>query len=551
MENLFYEELSKKNNTKRLLCKKFMNNICIAHDSVHLTIDSLRKNKNKICKLCQNNFSIFNKNKFNNFFYADDYISDSNNKFIIKLELEKKTDDELKNFIYDGFNVGQISLYEMVLKKKSADVVFDTPDRKTQIDKIKQIILMKLSLDRIYLDFKPEFVVTTLGYYYITNFFIQYNKKLNIKCMSIANSSNYRFARKNLRIFHNNEMDDIKKINLNFKNYKNLYLDERNMNKCLKNIISSLNKEHSHSFAPAINKNVNIRQKFNIPKEKKIILVILSSQAEIFSAKHVLGINFEKNNSEFETQMDFVKFLLSVSNKLPDYHFILRTHPRQYVDQLSSEIKEMNNIDFSQYKNVSLNTPKDNISPFDFLKDVLFIINSWSTLAIDFGMFGINNLTIFPEYCFYPKETMNIIGDKNIFIKVIKEIETRNLETALSFFKYFNVVCDLATINFEKNFFLTNNYSNFYNNSLDKFFFKYLYLRIYRLIKNIPIRTEDKTSLDLYISGAYETFHEAKFNTKIINQTVNDLKDRQEKELVKNLINKTTKKYFNFLNFSL
>lgn len=549
-ENLLSEEISKNNNVNILYCNSFMNNMCIAHDAQHKGIFSPKIEKLKICNICKNNFLKIKKNPNINYINVDKYITPDVDKEIEEYALSQKSNDQLLNFEFESLKVGKMALYELSLKNKLIKEELNTNEERAEIvDKIKQIIKFNHALKKIYSDLNPEVFVTTNGYYYITNFFLQFGKQRGAKTISISNSSSYRFSRNDLKIFHQHELLDMEIQKSLFHLYKDVYLHKKTLMHALTNVKSQIKKEHSHSFSPQYQGKINIRKKFNIEKNKKIILVVLSSQAEIFSAKNVMAYKFGENLNLFKNQIDFLKFLINESIHLENYHFIIRTHPRQYSGKISEEINEINKLNLSQYKNLSINDPKDKLSPFNFLQDIDLVINSWSTLAVDFGIFGISNITAFPDFALYPKECMNILNNKKDFVQTIKSIDKkRSFKLSLLFLKYYQVDKFFSTISFQKNFFLSKNFSNFFVNAFDKFLFKFFYFKLWNFIKKIKINPIDSKALDYFLKEKYVTFHESKYRALKESKITNDDFTTNE-VLVKNEINSFTKKYLKFSNF--
>jgi hypothetical protein len=548
IENLLMEELSKDHKVNVLYCNDFMKNICIAQDAEHKSIFSPKEDKLKICRVCKNNFKKISNNPKISYINIDNYIPKHVDDKIKELNFESMSNSQLLNYKVDNIEVGKMSLYEASLRKKKTNfIIEDKEERCELIDKLKQIIKFDYALKEIYSITKPDYSLTTNGFYYISNFFLKFFEKKNINTVSLSNSQNYKFAREDLRIFSSNELSDKYKLSENFKDYIHMPLIENSLEQALLNIESHINKEHSHSFSPKYLKKIDIKKKFNIQNNKKIVLVTLSSQAEIFSAKYVLSHKFKEGI--FNTQLYFIKFILEKSKELEEYHFIIRTHPRQYIGNISEEIIEINKLDFNQYKNISINTPHDNLSLFNFIKDIDFIINSWSSAAVELGIFGINNITVFPEYALYPKECMNIIESKNEFIEKVNSIKKRNLDTSIVFLKYLQVENNFSVVSFKKNFFLSKLIIPFFSNFFNKLCFKFIYLEIWNNIKKTKMNTLDKKALKYFFDKKYNTFHEAKFNT--IKERAITIKDNFviQDYLIKNKINKFTKKNFDYLNF--
>ena len=180
---------------------------------------------------------------------VDKYITPDVDKKIEEYALSQKSNDQLLNFEFESFKVGKMALYELSLKNKLIKEELNTNEERAEIvDKIKQIIKFNHALKKIYSDLNPEVFVTTNGYYYITNFFLQFGKQRGAKTISISNSSSYRFSRNDLKIFHQHELLDMEIQKSLFHLYKDVYLHKKTLMHALTNAKSQIKKEHSHSF---------------------------------------------------------------------------------------------------------------------------------------------------------------------------------------------------------------------------------------------------------------------------------------------------------------
>ena len=138
-------------------------------------------------------------------------------------------------------------------------------------------------------------------------------------------------------------------------------------------------------------KNFNIRNFFEIEKEKKIILVCTSSEDEILSYQF-FSESVSDESILFETQIDWIKSIIEYAKNNQDLHFIIRIHPREYKNYSHSFSSEMyyellellKNIP----KNISINLPKQKISIYEIIKDVDLVLNFWSSVGKDLALMG-------------------------------------------------------------------------------------------------------------------------------------------------------------------
>jgi vacuolar-type H+-ATPase subunit F/Vma7 len=547
IENMFMEELSKNYKITVLYCDGFMSNICIAQDSEHKNIFTSKKEKLKTCKNCKKNFNSLKKNPNIDYIKIDKFISKDILSEIENLNLEKKSNSDLLNFRSENINIGKLTLYELSLKKKKINLSIEGNEERIEvIEKIKQILIFNYILKQINKSIKIDFAATTNGYYYINKFFINFLKNINIKTIILNNSPNFKYSRTRLKIGIESEYYDKSLVLKDYDKFKTSSLLKSTVDEALDSVQIHMKNKHSHVFSPKMKKNINIRDIFKIDENKKIVLVVLSSQSEIYSALNILSYDLPK--TLFKDQLDFIKFFLEISNSFDDYHFIIRTHPRQYIDFLAPEIEEFNKIEFKNYPNVSLNTPADNLSIFNFIKDTNFIINTWSTTAVQFGMFGIENITIFPEHVFYPKECMNFITEKKDLKNKILNVKNRNITNSINFLKYLQIQ-ESTAINFDNIFKYSSSISLLNSSIIDKFFFKYIYIKIWSHLRKSKINKIDQQAINDFCNQKYKSYAESKFNSFKKNKFFDNKDLIISNDLLKKRINEFTDKYFSFLNF--
>jgi hypothetical protein len=285
----------------------------------------------------------------------DDYI---NHDLINKINFSNFTKKDLINFKIKNISVGKMCLYETLLQNNKDSLIFNSDIRKLIVEKIKQIILFHSAIEKIYSNNRFEVSISVNGYYYLSNFFNEFNKINNVRVFSIVNSNNFRFSRKHLRIYRNHELDEIRLIVKSWNNYSNIPIFKKSIIKCLLLIKSNLLKEHSHAFSPKLNKGFSVRDFFNIPNGKKLVLITLSSGSEIFAAQVVSKkLKLDNKKHIFKTQIDFLKFLKDKFSNNKDIFFVVRLHPRLYNEKNPEELKKILRLNLHKTHNIKLNTP--------------------------------------------------------------------------------------------------------------------------------------------------------------------------------------------------
>jgi hypothetical protein len=165
---------------------------------------------------------------------------------------------------------------------------------------------------------------------------------------------------------------------------------------------------------------------------------------------------------------------------------------------------------------------------------------------VDFGIFGIGNITIFPEYIGYPKNCMVSFKSKKELFYKIKNISIKNnINLSKQFLRLRIVDQEYGSINFENFFNLSNNYSNFFNDKIEKFLFKYIYSKFYNRFLNKKLKFAENISLQRLLNSKNQKviLSSIKINLiKLLHKNDYPLSDSKIKEIINNF----SVKYFNY-----
>ena len=148
-----------------------------------------------------------------------------------------------------------------------------------------------------------------------------------------------------------------------------------------------------------------IHKKLSLSGDKTTFLATMASNDERMSAKSVGALDFlEDRKYLFESQIEWIKFLITEFQARPNLQLIIRVHPREFPNKRESVtsqhakelLRELDNLPI----NVFVNWPTDEISLYDLVQviDVGLVATSTTglqlaTLGIPIGMHNTSLLT--------------------------------------------------------------------------------------------------------------------------------------------------------------
>jgi lipid A disaccharide synthetase len=151
-------------------------------------------------------------------------------------------------------------------------------------------------------------------------------------------------------------------------------------------------------YSSPASKNINVRNFFKIDKQKKIILVILSSPDERISA-NMIGTKIS-SQKVFKDVFEWINFLIKNFSSRNDVALIIRPHPREFPNKREKILSE-NAIKLSYLfskiknnKNVIINLPSDNISIYNIIPYCDTVLTMGSTSTIEATLLGIPCVTM-------------------------------------------------------------------------------------------------------------------------------------------------------------
>ena len=178
---------------------------------------------------------------------------------------------------------------------------------------------------------------------------------------------------------------------------------------------------------PRAGGGAQLRVRFGINAEQKVLCAALSSYDERFSAETV-GARPPVPDLLFPRQVDWAKALIEYVSPRPDLFLILRVHPREFPNKRetvhSSHARELRTVLAHLPANVAVNWPTDGLSLYDLADITDVFLNAWSSVGKEMALLGLPVVIYSLELPLYPAD-INHVG-------VTLESYLRQIDQALS-----------------------------------------------------------------------------------------------------------------------
>jgi len=166
-----------------------------------------------------------------------------------------------------------------------------------------------------------------------------------------------------------------------------------------------------------------IRQRFGIRAEKKILCATMSSYDERFAAESI-GAREPVHSLLFPYQVDWIRALVDYAASRPELFLVIRVHPREFPNKRdnvkSAHARLLEQVLHGLPANVGVNWPADGLSLYDLAEEVDVFLNAWSSVGKEMTLLGIPVVGYSDDYLLYPSE-LNYIGkDRDAYFAAIE-----------------------------------------------------------------------------------------------------------------------------------
>jgi hypothetical protein len=394
--------------------------------------------------------------------------------------------NKIKNYIFQGIKIGQLSLYDFHINQKASDL---SNLKKSDYEVIKNYIL---SITNLILNLK-EIIKNNFEHFIIldeyssdlaSRIFLK-KKKLSVfrSCITYHKNEDLSF----LSLSRTSSVIEENYIKLKYwKYFKKLPLNRNIIKGIEDDLIIKIFNYGTHNFSK--NKSdqyIDLYNKFSINKNKKVVVLFSSSEDELSA----LSVNYKylKLTNErklFKSNFHWIDETISFFSKLDDSHLIIKFHPRigkTFRENHRSSIYNIykNKYFNSSFKNVTILEPETLISSYDLADICDLALTGWGNIGLELARLGVPVIVAMQSFM---SNTPNINllkspKNKNDYFNLINEkinnFQVLKISDIIAVFRWYYLY-KLSNAFFEKN--LENwedykqiNYNKFSKNNLKGF----------------------------------------------------------------------------------
>ena len=370
-----------------LSCRGLYSSFCNSMSAFGLNENSSPEAKMGICNICKKN-SNFKEKIGLNVKFIEDYIENSEN-YLVNDFMNTVDKDNWTNATFQNIPIGRAALYEIQLRYKLMDLNLSEEIWHIYLTQLKYCVQTIIAARKVLALNHASGVVVYNDLYSLNFAFTSVAKDLKLATYSLhANGpvndmySRYSIDDHNFKI---RQLIDNPKWNI-AKNKPLNFIKIYKISQFLNGLLSAKNFLVYSSRATQIFRRSNFRSKWNIPKDKKIILVTLSSQDEVMAE---LFQNQSLHKNDLINNIDLTKKIIEFCRSNADWFFIVRPHPREFSNKREKTNSESGRelLDFLRSqtltKNMFISHPEYHISLYQLIFVSDFILNLISSAGIE------------------------------------------------------------------------------------------------------------------------------------------------------------------------
>lgn len=395
-------------------CSGIYRDLCSVMTAKNLTFSSNAEEKESVCIQCRELSSFSVQNDRSLMKHLEDYV-DQNTTSKVNLLMSEININNWFDFKLDNKFFGRLAAYEFLINNKLNSHVIP----EALWDELKSDIHNSLLTYFAALKYLENNEVNYVGVYNflygMNRAFVLAAEKMGVKTFSIQGNGflynvhgRYMVYGTNNEYWYLNRSEKWRQISPNHIGLFSVLRVLRHLNALFK-----AKSVMTYSTAKVGNASQEIRQLWNIPSHKKITLLTTSSADEQFSFGFVGLIDSNHNNNLefFNNNQDWINYTIDIFRALPDRYLVIRIHPREFANKREGLNSEMgrSTLEFLRKldlpKNVIINEPADDVSLYDLPQITDLILNSTSTVAMEFASLGIPSIIVSPSALMaYPPE---------------------------------------------------------------------------------------------------------------------------------------------------
>jgi hypothetical protein len=346
------------------------------------------------------------------------------------IEQTKQFHDTYNNYVVDSF-------YEPILKFKKINSEIYEEEKIYFRESSKTFESAYREGIRLNEKIRPDFAIVYSPQYSINSGFCKSAETLKIPVLFVEGSSSPYNRYSAIRIWNWEKnglssaiakKEDYAVAKINFRSILHFYIIKKGL---------------SHSSYSVPKNDNNLKTVYNIPPGNKVLVAVLSSSDEVFSASVINKMSTDRLSTKvFRDQFEWITQTIRHLEDLSDVSLIIRIHPREFSNNREQFVSEAYQRWEEMSKRVTANVfwdlPTEDHSLYDLLDCSDVVITGWSSVALEALYLKIPVVTYDEALSGLPRSLVHTGNSKQEYLSNIHKAlkEKKNLNNRIRVLRY-------------------------------------------------------------------------------------------------------------------
>lgn len=392
-------------------CGEVFARYCVPMSAHKLKHNAAADRKAAVCRLCHENKQLIRK-EFGFDGYDIGTVLETEDFQQANRITTEATPETFLNIVIDGVEIGRSALSTFLLSYKRISLQFNDKEWVIFSTELYNTILSFLACRKILDRERPDRVILYSSGYSVNLVWCLLSETRGIPFYYMNAGSNLSDRLQKVVLFRGHSLQ--RRLLSYWDRYQQIPCPPSTMAYVTDHFLELFRGRHSFVYSdPKSRGEEDLRSRFGIRPDQKVLLATLSSYDELFAAQ-VTGLFPSDLCLLFPQQVDWIRATLDYVRARPDLFLIVRVHPREFPnkrDSVKSEHASQLEEVFAELPvNATVNWPGDGISLYDLAEITDVCLNGWSSAGKEMSLLGIPVVIYSGALVFYPPD-LNYVGE--------------------------------------------------------------------------------------------------------------------------------------------
>lgn len=321
--------------------------------------------------------------------------------------------DTINACTIQGVPVGRLALYEPILNRKKTETEFAGDEWDEYLAWLRGAVVATIAGSRIIERERPDCVVVYNSFYSVNHVMCWLAKDRGIPHYFLHAGGNLSCRLQKLMVGRDEAYQYLRRLVDRWPQFSHRPCAPDILREITNHFLVLFGGQSVFSYsARASQEPFNVRERYGIGIDQKIVVATMSSNDERVAAK-VIGVLPDTPRLLFPQQVDWIKWLIEFAAERPDIFLLIRVHPRDFPNKREGvKSEQARNLEalFRQLpNNVCVNWPSEHVSLYDLANEAAVFLNAWSSAGKEMSLLGLPVVIYAPELIYYPSE-LNYVG---------------------------------------------------------------------------------------------------------------------------------------------